>query len=136
VPHALLVLPKWQGVLDFKKPTWIRSMELLPRYAPVDVLREVVEDPKVFRSEKPLEQESTWLGGKYKINQPQTFGGREVEPLVTTPDGILLDRLIPAMVSFGSSPIPTCSRTSESTRRITALSPSRSSMRCCPRAAP
>jgi hypothetical protein len=89
VPHVLLVLPKWDGLIDFRKPTWIQKMELVDAKEPQDVLREVVADATVSRADKTLEQQ-TQLGGKLKIEHPQTFQSDDVTPLVETPDGILL----------------------------------------------
>jgi hypothetical protein len=89
LPHALLVLPKWTGWTDRHKPIWVDRMELLPKSVPEKVLKEVLSDAEITRSNAPLTQ-STQLGGKLKLDHPQTITSNDLTPLVETPDGILL----------------------------------------------
>jgi len=89
VPHALLVLPKWVGWTDRDKPIWVERMELLPDSVPEQILQQVVADAAVKRSTAVVTG-STQLGGKFKIDHPQTVISNDLTPLVETGDGILL----------------------------------------------
>lgn len=89
LPHALLVLPKWAGWTDTEKPIWIERMELLPRSVPEKVLKELVSDAEVTRSDTAVTQD-THLGGKIKLDHPQTITSNDLTPLIETPNGILL----------------------------------------------
>jgi hypothetical protein len=89
LPHALLVLPKWAGWTDRDKPIWIERMELLPASVPEKILKEVISDAEVVRSDAAVTQD-TRLGGKVKLDHPQTITSNDLTPLIETPDGILL----------------------------------------------
>ncbi len=89
LPHALLVLPKWVGWTDRKKPIWVERMELLPRSVPEKILKEVVSDAAVTRSDAAV-TEDTRLGGKLKLEHPQTITSNDLTPLIETSNGILL----------------------------------------------
>ena len=89
LPHALLVLPKWAAWTDHKKPIWVGRMELLPESLPEKVLQDVVSDAALKRSDRTVTQQ-TQLGGKLRIDHPQTIESNDLTPLVETGDGILL----------------------------------------------
>jgi len=89
VPHALLVLPKWMGWTDREKPIWVKRMALLPEAVPQKILKEVVSDGTIKRSTAEATQH-TQLGGRFKLDQPQTIVSNDLTPLVETSDGILL----------------------------------------------
>jgi hypothetical protein len=89
LPHVLLVLPKWAGWTDGDKPIWIKRMELLPASIPEKILKEVVSDAEVRRSNAAATQQ-TRLGGRLKLDHPQTITSNDLTPLVETGDGILL----------------------------------------------
>jgi hypothetical protein len=89
LPHVLLVLPKWAGWTDGEKPIWIKRMELLPAETPEQILKELVSDAEVKRSDVPLTEE-TKLGGKLKLDHPQTITSNDLTPLIETPDGGML----------------------------------------------
>jgi hypothetical protein len=89
LPHALLVLPKWAGWTDGDKPIWIKRMELLPASVPEKILKAVVSDAEVRRANATASQQ-TQLGGKFKLDHPQTITSNDLTPLVETGDGILL----------------------------------------------
>jgi hypothetical protein len=90
VPHALLVLPKWEGWTDRNKPIWVERMELLPKQAPEKMLREVLPKAEIVRGEGILTQEVTRFGGTVKLDHPQTFTADNVSALVMTQDGNIL----------------------------------------------
>jgi len=89
LPHVLLVLPKWAGWTDRDKPIWVERMELLPTSVPEKILNEVASDAEVVRSDRTVTQD-TRLGGKFKLDHPQTITSNDLTPLVETEDGILL----------------------------------------------
>jgi hypothetical protein len=89
LPHVLVVLPKWDGWTDREKPIWINRMELLPEDAPQQILKDLVSDAKIKRSTAEITQ-GTQLGGKFKIDHPQTITSNDLTPILETEDGILL----------------------------------------------
>jgi hypothetical protein len=96
VPHALLVLPKWEGRTDFNKPTWIDRMDLLPP-ADVDrVLRAVLPGAGIERQGGELEHDASRYHGKLVIQDPQYVdipNDLESGSLLVTRDGTLLSEL-------------------------------------------
>ena len=93
VPQALLVLPKWDGRTDRKKPIWIERMDLLPRSVPEEILQQVLPGAEIVRKEAPLTQEVSRFGGTIKLDHPQTFTADKVTALILNGDGILLGSL-------------------------------------------
>lgn len=93
VPQALLVLPKWDGRTDRKKPIWIERMDLLPRSVPEEILQQVLPGAEIVRKETPLTQEVSRFGGTIKLDHPQTFTADKVTALILNGDGILLGSL-------------------------------------------
>jgi hypothetical protein len=89
LPRVLLVLPKWAGWTDGEKPIWIKRMELLPKDVPEKILKAIVSDAEVVRSDAPL-TEDTNLGGKLKLDHPQSITSNDLTPLIETPDGGML----------------------------------------------
>ena len=89
LPHALLVLPKWTGWTDRDKPIWVERMELLSPSVPEKILKEVVSDAEIKRSDAVVTQR-TELGGKLKLDHAQTIVSNDLTPVVETGDGILL----------------------------------------------
>jgi hypothetical protein len=96
VPHALLVLPKWEGRTDFNKPTWIDRMDLLPP-ADVDrVLRAVLPGAGIERQSGELDHDASRYHGKLVIQDPQYVdipNDLESGSLLVTRDGTLLSEL-------------------------------------------
>jgi hypothetical protein len=90
VPHALLVLPKWQGRTDFNKPIWIDRMDLLPADVPGKVLDAFAADSKVTRGDGIIKDVPTAFGGKLQITDPQYFTADDISPLIETKGGVLL----------------------------------------------
>jgi hypothetical protein len=90
VPHALLVLPKWEGWTDRKKPIWIERMDLLPKDSSQEILRQVLPGAEIVRGDASLTQEVARFGGKIKLDNPQTFTADNVDALIINRDGILL----------------------------------------------
>jgi hypothetical protein len=89
LPHALLVLPKWVGWTDRDKPIWVNRMDLLSTSVPEKILKEVLSDGAVQRSDAAVTQQ-TQLGGKLKLDHPQTITSNDLTPLVAIGDNILL----------------------------------------------
>ncbi len=89
LPHALLVLPKWTGWTDRDKPIWIERMDILPRSVPEKILKEVVPDAEVTRSDTAVTRDTS-PGGKLKLEHPQTISSNDLTPLIETSNGILL----------------------------------------------
>jgi hypothetical protein len=93
VPHALLVLPKWEGRTDLKKPTWIDRMDLLATPDVEKVLHAVFPDAHLAREKGKLEHDATRYQGKLVIQEPQYVDVSEVDgtgSLLVTRDGTLL----------------------------------------------
>ncbi len=96
VPHALLVLPKWQGRIDINKPTWIDRMDLLPTAEVDSVLRAVLPGAGTERQNGKLEHDATRYHGKIVIEQPQYVdipNDAGSGSLLLTRDGTLLSEL-------------------------------------------
>lgn len=90
VPQALLVLPKWDGATDRKKPIWIERMDLLPQSVPEEILQQVLPGAEIVRKEAPLRQEVTRFGGTIKLDHPQTFAADNVAAVILDPSGGIL----------------------------------------------
>jgi hypothetical protein len=92
LPHALLVLPKWTGRVDRKKPIWIDRMSLLPKSEAEKTLRAVVDDARIIRRDGTMSIPAKRFGGKVALNEPQFFvaGKTRIQPILTGAGGILL----------------------------------------------
>lgn len=93
VSHVLLVLPKWEGGIDFNKPTWIDRMDLLPVDGVQKVLRNAVADGEVIRKSGKVTHKASQFGGELSIRDPQyisTLNDMPLEPILTIPDGLLV----------------------------------------------
>ncbi|HVO01242.1 MAG TPA: DUF4350 domain-containing protein [Candidatus Cybelea sp.] len=88
--HALLVLPKWEGRTDFKKPIWIDKMKLFSSETPLKVLDIVAVAAKIDRSDGTITYRSARFDGKLQIDSPQFFSSPGFTPLIQTPQGTLL----------------------------------------------
>ena len=91
--HTLLVLPKWEGRTDFKKPIWIDKMRLFASDTPQGVLGVVASGSTIGRSDGTLTYRSTRFDGKLQIDSPQFFSAGDFSPLLQTPQGTLLGAL-------------------------------------------
>jgi hypothetical protein len=92
-PHALLVLPKWDGATDRKKPIWIDRMKLLPESTPSSVLRAVAGDATLMRDAGTATIEAPRFGGRIALTDPQyILGGSDmrIEPILSSSGKILL----------------------------------------------
>jgi hypothetical protein len=92
VPHALLVLPKWSGLTDRKKPIWVERMDLLPEDEPKSVLRAVVSDALIQRDEGTAEIDAPHFGGTISLTDPQYMlaGSTPIDPILTNAGKILV----------------------------------------------
>jgi hypothetical protein len=91
VAHVLLVLPKWEGGIDFNRPTWIDRMDLLPANDALAILQKAIPDAKIFRiSGNSSHAVEGWTSGKVTLRQPQYFyTDREMGHSLTMPGGKL-----------------------------------------------
>lgn len=71
VPRGLLVLPKWQGARDRKKPSWVGTMTLLPLDAIEPILKETQIEGMVQRVTGTFTIEVPDLGGTIEITMPR-----------------------------------------------------------------
>jgi len=70
-PHAMVVLPKWQGRPDTSKPIWIDRMNLLSE-APIQrVLHSALPGAHLVRQSDKLDQQTVRYGGTVTVRQPQ-----------------------------------------------------------------
>ncbi|WP_395019732.1 DUF4350 domain-containing protein [Dongia sp.] len=92
LPQALLVLPKWAGFTDFKKPIWVGRMDLLPEDEPKSVLRAVLRDAVIQRDTGSAEIDAPHFGGTISLADPQYIlaGSVPIEPILTNAGKILL----------------------------------------------
>ena len=93
LPHALLVLPKWQGWTDFAKPIWVRRMKLLPESDAEDVLQAVAAGATVMRKPGTITIDAARFGARLSLNEPQFLasGGKiQIDPILISSGGILL----------------------------------------------
>jgi hypothetical protein len=91
-PHALLVLPKWDGFTDNKKPIWVGKMELLDEETAKSVLRAVVPDALIQRDTGTAEIDAPHFGGSISLTDPQYIlaGAEPIDPILTNAGKILL----------------------------------------------
>lgn len=90
VPRGLLVLPKWQGARDRKKPSWVGTMTLLPLDAIEPILKETQIEGMVQRVTGTFTVEVPDLGGTIEITDPQVLVGADLKPIVTLKGGVLI----------------------------------------------
>ena len=92
VPHALLVLPKWSGIPDRKKPIWVGRMDLVPESEPKSVLRAVARDALIQRDAGTAEIDAPHFGGTIALAEPQYIlaGAVPIDPILTNAGKILL----------------------------------------------
>lgn len=94
-PRLLLVLPKWRGIPDEKRPRWISAIDPAPLITARQTLG-LVATPQsdVFRREWP----SAWTVNELGFHPTgsgivQLVRSTEMRPLVGTEDGILLGEI-------------------------------------------
>jgi hypothetical protein len=93
VPHALLVLPKWEGETSLRKPSWISRMELISGSAVEDLLRKFAEGASIYRDGGSVTRDVPRFHGKLQLRDPQYFAAgdeADVRVLIKTPKGIFL----------------------------------------------
>lgn len=90
VPHGLLVLPKWTGGIDLRKPTWVGSMEPLPVATIEPLLKRAQIGGKLQRQTGTFTLALPEFGGTIEITDPQTIVGSGLKPIVTLNGGILI----------------------------------------------
>jgi hypothetical protein len=93
VPHVLLVLPKWEGVPDLNRLTWIGQMGLLPESDVEQVLHAVLPGADLGRQKNKLEYDATRYHGRLAIEQPQYIDAANdvrIGSLLLARDGTLL----------------------------------------------
>ncbi|WP_420346682.1 DUF4350 domain-containing protein [Pelagibius sp.] len=87
---VLFVLPKWEGLPDFRRRTWLADMRLLKTSAVERVLEQVLDEAVVVRSEDP----QNWRGFDWDIMpelaDPQLILSTALTPVIEGEDGILL----------------------------------------------
>ncbi|HEY4164539.1 MAG TPA: DUF4350 domain-containing protein [Dongiaceae bacterium] len=92
-PHALLVLPKWEGQLDLQKPTWISRMEPISGSTVEDLLKNVVGGGAIYRDGGTVTQDAPRFHGMLQLDDPQYFAAgneSDLHVLIRTQEGILL----------------------------------------------
>jgi hypothetical protein len=95
-PHALLVLPKWNGVTDREKPIWVKRMDLRPDKEVSAVLHAVAKDATLMRDEGTVEIDATRFGGKITLADPQYIlsgGDMPIAPILASSGKILLGEM-------------------------------------------
>jgi hypothetical protein len=89
---VLVVLPKWRGNPDPKKPTWLSSVLLLDRKVVEGIAPALTADLKLVRP-KALTKVYGPYGLAPTVPKPQLFKSEKITPVVHTDQGILLGRV-------------------------------------------
>ncbi len=94
-PRMLLILPKWRGTGDGKKPAWIRKAELMPPAIARQVLTFVTGRNNVLQDTWPESWKTNDIGpvpsGTGTI---QLMTGEEMKPVVGNDNGMLVGEII------------------------------------------
>jgi hypothetical protein len=93
VGHVLLVLPKWEGIPNLNRLTWIDQMELVPDREVEKVLHTVLPHATIKRDKSTVTADSSRFGGKLTVNDPQYLSVGESTNVITlleAPSGLLL----------------------------------------------
>jgi hypothetical protein len=88
--HGLLVLPKWTGEADRKKPSWVGSMDLLPEEAVKPILDKIQVHGKLKRLKGTYQVKVPELGGTIEITDPQIMVGAKLKSVVRLEEGTLI----------------------------------------------
>ena len=89
--NVLVVLPKWDGVVDELNSDWLASAELLPSKTVEQVIRAVLGDGAVVRPSG----EPDWASAAFPrptLAAPQLIRSPDLEPVIASDQGILLGR--------------------------------------------
>jgi hypothetical protein len=90
VPHGLLVLPKWTGRPDQRKPNWIGTMDPVSIDSVEAILKEAQLDGTIRRLEGTFTVDVPDLGGTIELTDPQVIVGSALKPIVTLQGGTLI----------------------------------------------
>ncbi len=90
LPHGLLALPKWGGVVDSRKPSWIGRMEPLPATLIDPILKQAQIGGRIQRASGTFTLDLPEFGGTIELTDPQTIHGASLKPIVTLQGGILI----------------------------------------------
>jgi hypothetical protein len=93
--HALLVLPKWQGVEDPKHEGWVKGAELIWTVRVPGAIKALGGNVGVVRVEpgEPVRWRTGGLGVAPRLGRPQLKTGSGIEPIVSCDQGVLLGRV-------------------------------------------
>jgi hypothetical protein len=92
-PNGLLVLPKWDGTADRRKPRWVGEMEKLPLSEVVEVLDRAEIGGKVTRLEGAKTINAAVLGGQIEFTDLQVITGSSLKPILALKEGIVIGEL-------------------------------------------
>jgi len=88
--HGLLVMPKWQGKRDQRKPRWIGRMDPVA----AGIVEAILKSTQVGGRAKRLSGTFTIgipaMGGTIALTDPQIIVDSRLKPIVTLQDGILI----------------------------------------------
>lgn len=93
VPHGLLVLPKWEGQRDRRKPTWVGKMAPLSLDQIEPILKETQIEGMIQRVTGTFTVEVPDFGGTIEITDPQILVGAALKPIVTLKGGVLIGEI-------------------------------------------
>jgi hypothetical protein len=85
----LVVLPKWDGLRDQLRPHWLSVSGMIPRSYVQSILREMLPDASLFRTNGRLEWDTGPLGVDPDIDYPQLIESDELNPTIWSDQGIL-----------------------------------------------
>lgn len=88
--RVLLVLPKWQGPRDPRKPHWIGHAELKPESAVTGILRDVVSDGRILRAGGAFRPVKGAISAVPTLPAPQLMTHVPLQPVVYSVNGLLV----------------------------------------------
>lgn len=98
--HVILVLPKWRGKPDRKRPRWTKSVSLLARSKVEKILRLVDPRARLVRPGKTVFWSASRYAGGPSIVQPQLIRSPALRPIITSDGGLLVGQLANARTTI------------------------------------
>lgn len=90
----LLVLPKWRGRRDGRKPRWIDRASMIPRSYVGEVLRSALPAGRVLRPATPPAWKPGPLGLTPTLDGPQLIEAAQLTPILSAEQGVLVGELL------------------------------------------
>lgn len=92
-PNGLLVLPKWDGKPDRRKPRWVSEMDKLPVDDVASVLDRAHVGGKVARLQGTKTINAAVLGGEIEFADLQVITDSKLKPILALREGIVIGEI-------------------------------------------